>query len=174
MHAKSFQSCPTLYNSIDSNMPGFSTHGILQARYWSELPFPPPGDFPNPGIKPVSLISPELAGGFLTTSAIFHYVHFSCSVMSGSLPPHGLQHARLPCPSPAPKAYSNSCPLYWWYHPHEMIPSHPPSCPSPPAFNPSQHQGLFKWVCSLHQMAKVLKFQLQHQSFQWIFRTNFL
>ena len=112
MHAKSLQSCPTLYNSIDSNMPGFSTHGILQARYWSELPFPPPGDFPNPGIKPVSLISPELAGGFLTTSAIFHYVHFSCSVMSGSLPPHGLQHARLPCPSPAPKAYSNSCPLY--------------------------------------------------------------
>ena len=46
--------------------------------------------------------------------------------------------------------------------------------PSPPAFNLSQHQGLFKWVSSLHQEAKVLDFQLQHQSFQWIFRTDFL
>ena len=44
-------------------------------------------------------------------------------------------------------------------------PSHPLSYPSPPAFNISQHQGLFKWVSSLHQMAKVLEFQLQHQSF---------
>ena len=47
-------------------------------------------------------------------------------------------------------------------------PSHPLSSPSPPAFNLSQYQGLFKWVTSLHQMAKVLEFQLQHQSFQWI------
>ena len=53
-------------------------------------------------------------------------------------------------------------------------PSHPPSSPSPPAFNLSQHQGLFKWVSSSHQVAKVLEFQLQHQSFQWIFRTDFL
>ena len=48
-------------------------------------------------------------------------------------------------------------------------PSHPLSSPSPPAFNLSQHQGLFKWVSSLHQVAKVLEFQIQHQSFQWIF-----
>ena len=48
-------------------------------------------------------------------------------------------------------------------------PSHPLSSPSPPAFNFSQHQGLFQWVSSLHQVAKVLQFQLQHQSFQWIF-----
>ena len=45
---------------------------------------------------------------------------------------------------------------------------------SPPAFNLSQHQGLSQWVSSLHQVAKVLKFQLQHQSFQWLFRTDFL
>ena len=51
-------------------------------------------------------------------------------------------------------------------------PSHPlPS--SSPAFNLSQHQGLFQRVSSLHQVAKVLEFQLQHQSFQWIFRTDF-
>ena len=53
-------------------------------------------------------------------------------------------------------------------------PSHPLSSPSPPAFNLSQHQGLFQWVNSLHQVANVLEFQLQHQSFQWIFRVDFL
>ena len=46
-------------------------------------------------------------------------------------------------------------------------PSHPLSSPSPPAPNPSQHQGLFQWVNSSHEVAKVLDFQLQHQSFQW-------
>ena len=53
-------------------------------------------------------------------------------------------------------------------------PSHPMSSPSPPAFNLAQHQGLFKWVISLHQVVKVLDFQLQLQSFQWIFRTDCL
>ena len=52
-------------------------------------------------------------------------------------------------------------------------PSHPLSSPSPPAFNLSQHQDLFQWVSSLHQVAKLLEFQLQHQSFQWIFWTDF-
>ena len=51
-------------------------------------------------------------------------------------------------------------------------PSHPLSSPSPPTFDLSQHQGLFKWVSSLHQVAKVLEFQLQHQTFQWISRTD--
>ena len=46
-------------------------------------------------------------------------------------------------------------------------PSHPLSSPSPPAPNPSKHQGLFQWVNSLHEVAKVLEFQVQHQSFQW-------
>ena len=53
-------------------------------------------------------------------------------------------------------------------------PSHPLLSPSPPAFNLSQHQGLFKWVSSVHQVAKVLEFQLQHQSFQWTPRTDLL
>ena len=64
----------------------------------------------------------------------------------------------------------NSCPLSRLCHPtisSSVVPfsSH---------FNLSQHQGLFKWVSSSKQVAKVLKFQLQHQSFQWIFRTDFL
>ena len=53
-------------------------------------------------------------------------------------------------------------------------PSHPLSSPSPPAFNLSQHQGLFKWVSCLHQVAKILELQLQHQSFQWTLRTDLL
>ena len=53
-------------------------------------------------------------------------------------------------------------------------PSHPLSWPSPLAPNPSQHQGLFQWVSSSHEVAKVLEFQLQHQSFQWTPRTDLL
>jgi len=52
-------------------------------------------------------------------------------------------------------------------------PSHSLSSPTP-AFNLSHNQGLFKWVSSSHEVAKVLEFQHQHQSFQWIFRTEFL
>ena len=53
-------------------------------------------------------------------------------------------------------------------------PSHLLSSPSPPALNPSQHQGLFQWVSSSHEVAKVLEFQLQRQSFQWTLRTDLL
>ena len=53
-------------------------------------------------------------------------------------------------------------------------PSFPLSSPSPLTFNPSQNQGLFQWVSSSHQVAKSLALQLQHQSFQWIFRNDFL
>ena len=53
-------------------------------------------------------------------------------------------------------------------------PSHPLSPPSPLAFNLSHHKGLFQWVSSSHQVAKLLELQPQHQSFQWIFRADFL
>ena len=67
-------------------------------------------------------------------------VHFSCSVVSDSLQPHGLQHTRPPCPSPTPKAGSNSCSLSRY----AIQPSQPLSFSFPPAFNLSHHQGLFK------------------------------
>ena len=70
--------------------------------------------------------------------------------------PHGLQHARLPCPSPSP--------VFAQTHVHQVgdaiQPSRPLLLPSPPALNPSQHQSLFQWVGSLHQVAKVLGLQL--------------
>ena len=72
----------------------------------------------------------------------------SQSVVSDSLQPYGLQHARLPCPSPTPGLAQT--------HIHRVgdanQPSHPLSSPSPPAFNLSQHQGLFQEVSSLHQV----------------------
>ena len=97
-------------------------------------------------------------------------LQFSCSVMSDSLWPHGMQHTGLPCPSPTPGAYSNSGPSSRWCHPT----SSSSVSPSPPTFNLSQHQGLSQWVSSSHHVAKVLEFQLQHQSFQWILRNDFL
>ena len=95
---------------------------------------------------------------------------FSHSLMPDSFRPCGLQHTRPPCPSPTPRACSNSCPLSRWCHPAVSS----SVVPSPPAFTLSQHQGLFQWVSSLHQVAKGLEFQFQHQSFQWIIRTDFL
>ena len=100
----------------------------------------------------------------------FSSAQFSCSLVSDSLQPHGLQHSRPPCPSPTPRVYSNSCSLSPWCHPtisSSVIPFS--SC-----LQSSQHQGLFKWVSSSHQVAKVLESRVQHQSFQWLFRANFL
>ena len=69
--------------------------------------------------------------------------------------------------SPTLGAHPNLCPLS-----DAIQPSHPLSSPSPPIFNLFEHQGLFQWVNSSNQVAKVL--ELQHQSFQWIFSTDFL
>ena len=88
-------------------------------------------------------------------------VQFSHSVLSDSSWPHGLQPARPLCSSQSPRVYPNSCPIRWWC----IQPSHPQLTHSLPSFNLSQHQSLFQWVSCLHQVAKELDFQLQHQSF---------
>ena len=97
-------------------------------------------------------------------------VQFSHSVMSDSLQPHGLQHARLPYPSPTPRVYQTH--VHWIGD--AIQPPHPLLSPSPLVFNLSQHEGLFKWVSSSHHVAKGLEFQIQYQSFQWTPRTDFL
>ena len=95
---------------------------------------------------------------------------FSHSAVFNSLHPHKLQHARLSCPLPTPGAYSNSCLSSHWYHPTTSSSVSPfSSCLQ---YFPAS--GLFQWVSSSHQVAKVLEFQLQHQSFQWIVRNDFL
>ena len=67
--AKSPQSCPTLCNPWTVAHQAPLPMGFSWQEYWSGLPFPTPGDLPDPGIEPVSLVSPELTGGFFTTSA---------------------------------------------------------------------------------------------------------
>ena len=108
----------------------------------------------------------------LTTYSIlvcgcFLLLLFSYWVMANSLQPHELQHTRLPCPSLSPCVCSNLCPLSQWCHPtisSSVIPfSCIQSCPA---------SGSFLIVSSSHQVAKVLEFPFQHQSFQWIFRTD--
>ena len=100
---------------------------------------------------------------------LYSLVQFSHSVLSDCLWPHGLQHARPPYPSPTPRVYSNSYPLSWWCHPtisSSVIPfSRLQSFPATGSFRMSQF---------FTSGGQVLEFQLQHQSFQWIFRTYFL
>ena len=142
------QSCPTLCNSMDCNPPGSTVHGILQARIleWVAIPF-------SRDRTQVSCI----AGRFFTVWATSEAHQFSSVAQScPTLRPHGLQEARPPCPSPTPGVHSNPCPLSWY----AIQLSHSLSSPSPPAPNPSQHQGLFQCVSFSHQVAKVLDFQL--------------
>ena len=113
---------------------------------------------------------PSLVIAYLYTACklrmafVFMLLFFSHSVVSSSLWPHGLQHARHPCHSPSPRACSEACPLSWWCHPTTLL--LPSIFPSIRVF-PNE-------VGSSHQVAKVLELQLQFQSFQWIFRTDFL
>ena len=95
--------------------------GFSRQEYWRGLLFPSPGDLPASGIE--------------TSPTVTSIAQVSCSVVSDSLRPHGLQQARLPCPSSTPGVCSNSCPSNRWCHP--TISS------SSPSFNLSQHQGLF-------------------------------
>ena len=97
-------------------------------------------------------------------------IQFSHSVMPNCLQPHGLQHARLLCPSPTSGACSDSCLSSRWCHP-TILSSVSPFSSCLQSFPAS---GSFKWVSCSYQVAKLLEFQLQHQSFQWIFRTDFL
>ena len=104
----------TLYTIIHQALLSME---FSRQEYWNGLLCPPPGDLSDPGIE--SLMSPALVEGFFTTSITWEAkinFQFSHSVMSDSLQPHGLQHARLPCPSPTPGACSNLCPSSWWCH----------------------------------------------------------
>ena len=142
--------------------------GFPRQKYWSRLPFPTPGDLLDPGIQPASLVSPALAGRYFTTqfSSVSSGAQLSltlCNPMNHSMPGL-LVHHQLP--------------EFTQIHVHRVgnaiQPSHPLSSLSPPAPNPFQHQSLFQWVSSSHEVAKVLEFQPQHQSFQWTPRTGLL
>ena len=110
------------------------------------------------GKMPVSVhkvvIKPEMALSSVQFSSFVQSCPTLCNPMNHSTPGFPVHH-QLP--------ESTQTHVHWVSD--AIQPSHPLSSPSPPAPNPSQHQGLFQWVSSLHQVAKVLEFQLQHQSF---------
>ena len=136
-------------------------------EYWSGLQFYSPGDLPDPGMEPMSPVSPTLVvrffineptdksfpsisvckGKLLTLSSV------QLLVVSDSLWPHEPQDTRPPCQSPTPTVHSNSCPLSRWYHPtisSSVIPfSCPKSCPE---------SGPFQMTQPFTSVAKVLEF----------------
>ena len=127
------------------------------------------GIFPTQGLNPCLFTSLALAGEVFTSSVTWEAHHASCfflvtflshSVVSNFLQPHGLQHARVPV--------LHHLPEFAQIRVHRVGDAIQPSRPlfSSSAFSLSQFQGLFQSVGSLHQGAKVLKLQLQHQSFQ--------
>ena len=105
-------------------------------------------------------------------------IHHGCSVQSSSVAQScqtlcDPMDCSLPC-LPVHHQLPESTQTHVHRVDDAIQPSHPLSSPSPPALNLSQHQGLFQWVNSSHEVAKVLEFQLQHQSFHWTPRTDLL
>ena len=157
------QLCPTLCNPINCNPPGSSVHGILQARIleWVAIPcsrgFSGFGDWTRESFT---------AGRFFTVWATKE-AHVNYDIRSDQIRSVAqscqtlcdpMNHSRPGLP------VHHQLPEFTQTHVHRVTdaiqPSHPLSSPSPPAPNPSQHQSLFQWVNSLHEVAKVLEFQL--------------
>ena len=114
------QSCLILAKRLDWRLPGSSVCGIFQGRTleWVAISSSR-GSSPHRDQTQVSCVF-YIAGRFLPTEILgkpVSAVQFSSSVVSDSLQPHGLRHARPPCPSPTPRFYSNACPLSRWCHP---------------------------------------------------------
>ena len=118
--------------------------GFPRQEYWSQLPIPA-RSLPNPRIEPRSPESPALTGRFFIIQ--FSSVQFSHSVVSDSLRPHELQHARPPCPSPTPGVHTVSCPSSQWCHPAiSFSVSHYPPAPNlSPASGSFPMSQLFAW-----------------------------
>ena len=159
--------------------------GFSRQEHWSGLPCPPPGDHPKPCLLHILHWQAGSLPRKLKTWPFGEHIWVAWA--------HSLSD-----PFSQFSSVAQSCPTLWDPMNHSMPglpvhyqlpeftqthvhwvsdaiqPSHPLWSPSPPALNLSQHQGLFKWVSSLHQVAKVLEFQLQHQSFQWTPRTDLL
>ena len=163
-----------LYDTIDCSPPGFSVHRILQSRrlHWVAISSSrgPPRLRDQTCVSCVSCI----AGRFFTKQPLrrFSSDQFSSVVQLCLTLCNRMNHSTPGLP------VHHQLPEFTQTHVHwvgdAIQPSHPLSFPSPSTFNLSQHQGLFQWISSSHQVAKVLEFQFQHQSFQWTLRTDLL
>ena len=175
MCGKSLQLCPALCNAIDHSPPGSSVCGILQAGILEWLGIPCSRESSQP--KDWACISYISSVGRWVLLPLappgkpppfpfllqFSSVAQSCLTLNRSTP-------GLP--------FHHHLPEFTQTHIHRVgdaiQPSHPLSSPVPPSPNPSQHQSLFQWVNSSHEVAKVLEFQLKHHSFQRTSRADLL
>ena len=171
------QSCPTLCNPMDCSLTGSSIHGIFQARIleWFAISFS--------RMNLEAIILSQINRSQKVNATWFHFhveskvvtltetgssVQFSSVTQSTLWDPMNRSTPGLPVHHQLLESAQTH--VHWVGD--AIQPSHPLLSPSPPAFNLSQHRGLFQWVNSSHQVAKVLVFQLQHQSFQWTPRTD--
>ena len=167
------QSCPSLCNLMDCRTPGFHVHHQLpeltQTHVYSQWCHP---TISSAGIPFSFCLQSFPASGSFPKSQFFTSVQFSAVTQSCLT-----LCDPMDCNTPD-FTVNDQLPEFTQTHVHwvgdAIQPSHPLSSPSPPAFNLSQHQGLFQWVTYSQRVTKALEFQLQHQSFQCIFRTNFL
>ena len=162
MHAKSLQLCLALCDPIDCSLPDSSVHGILQARIleWFAMPSSRGSSWPRDWTC-ISL-------WFLHCRQILYCwaAREAPSIQFSSVAQLCLTLCDpMDCSTPGFPVY-HQLPEFTQTHVHQVSdtiqPSHPLSSLSPPAFNLPQNRDLFKWVCSSHQLAKVLQFQLQH------------
>ena len=156
----------TLCDPMDCSPPGFFVHRVLQTRILDWLAIPFSGDLPRNQTQ-VSHIVSRFFTIWATSSVQFSSATQSCPTLCSPI-----NHSTPGLP------VHHQLREFTQTHVHRVgdviQPSHPLLSPSPPAPNPSQHQGLFQWVNSLREVAKVLEFQLQHHSFQWTPRTDLL
>ena len=152
VHAQLLQLCLSLCYPMDYSPPGSSVHEIFQSKL-------------------LEWIAMSSSKGYLQprdrTSVQFSSVTQSCltlcDLLNCRMPGFPVHHQLLELTQTHVHRVGDA-----------IQPSHPLSSPLPPALSLSQHQGLFQWVSSSNQVAKVLEFQLHHQSLQWTFRTDFL
>ena len=159
---------------------------FYRQKCWRGLPFPSPRVFSHQGIEHTSS---ALAGRFFTSETPGNLCACVCVCMYIYIYKIYNQFSLHLCPSVVSLCDPMDCsmpglpvhhqlPEFTQTHVHwvsdAIQPSHHLSSPSPPTFNLSQHQGLFWWVSFSYQVAKGLKLQLKHQSFQWIFKTDLL
>ena len=153
---------------------------VDEARILEWVTIPYPRGSSGPGIEPMSPAGPALVSrcfNIVYLGSLESYPFALASVQFSSITQFSLTLCNpMDCRMPGLPVHQQ-LPEFTQTHVHWVSdarqPSHPLLSPSPPTFNLSQHQGLFKWVSSSHQVAKVLEFQLQHQCFQSIFRIHF-
>ena len=153
--------------------PSFTTPSSPQTYIFSQIKnqqsqkFPDSGSIPGQGTEIPQAILRSQKKSSLLTCKLINSVQFSHSVVSDSWRPHGLQHARLPCPSPTPRAYSNSCPLSRWCHPTISssigpFSSHLQSFPASRSFLRCQFFASGGQSIGISASASVLPMNIQH------------